>query len=346
MSNYRTFRTRGQSFSILWNKKHVTILSVLFMLLCAVFIVSTGIGTMKISPLDVVRVLIGRGEDTYQVVITQFRLPRMLVAVMVGAALAVSGALLQGIIRNPLASPDLVGITGGASVAAVSFIIFWGGTLSIHLLPLAAISGALLSAMLMYGLAWKKGVSPLRMVLIGIGISSACSALSSVLLLAGPVQQAGQALSWLTGSVYGSSWKQVWLLLPWMLVLLPLTLLLTRDLNAQSLGDDIASSIGGRVQRQRLVLLALSVALAGAAAAIGGAISFVGLMASHMARKLVGPSFGALLPTSAVIGALTVLLADVVARTAFAPLDLPAGIFTAAIGAPFFVYLLYRSGRN
>lgn len=154
---------------------------------------------------------------------------------------------------------------------------------------------------------------------------------------------ANKSLTFMTGGIYGVSWdKDVYVLAPWVGVLIPLTWLLARHVNVQQLGDDVAASVGTRVEQKRLVLPPLSVALAGSAVAIGGAISFIGLMAPHIARKLVGPSFGGVIPASALIGALILLLADLVARTAFAPLDIPAGVFTAAIGAPFFIYLLLR----
>lgn len=195
-------------------------------------------------------------------------------------------------------------------------------------------------------LAWKNGVSPLRLVLIGIGVSAAIKSISYMLIISGPLQLADRSLTFMAGSIYGMSWdKDVMTLLPWVAVLLPLTWLQARNVNIQALGDDVASSTGAQVQKQRLILIGLSVALAGAAISIGGAIAFIGLMAPHMARRLVGPNFGSVLPVSALIGAILLLVADLVARTAFLPRDVPAGVFTAAIGAPFFLYLLYRN-RN
>lgn len=183
-------------------------------------------------------------------------------------------------------------------------------------------------------------------MLIGIGVSAAVKSISYMLIISGPLQLADRSLTFMAGSIYGMSWdKDVMTLLPWVAVLLPVTWLQARNVNIQALGDDVASSAGAHVQKQRLLLIGLSVALAGAAVSIGGAIAFIGLMAPHMARRLVGPSFGSLLPVSALIGAIVLLAADLVARTAFLPRDVPAGVFTAAIGAPFFLYLLYRN-RN
>jgi iron complex transport system permease protein len=258
----------------------------------------------------------------------------------------VAGAILQGVIRNPLASPDVAGITEGASLGAILFIYVFQGTISIHWMPLASILGAFFITALLYVLAWKKGASPLRIILIGIGVSAAIKSFSYMLIISGPMQLANQSLTFMTGSIYGVSWdNDVLTLLPWTTVLLVLTWLQARQVNIQALGDDIATSVGSRVQLQRLLLIVLSVSLAGSAVAIGGAISFIGLMAPHMARRLTGPSFSGVLPVSALLGALILLVADLIARTAFLPRDVPAGVLTAAIGAPFFMVLLYKN-RN
>lgn len=346
MSKYKPLRTAGSHFSVLIEKRVVWISFILFILCLAVMIISTGVGSQYISPLNVIKVLFGGGEPMYEIIVMKLRLPRIVIAVLVGSALAVAGAVLQSMIRNPLASPDVAGITEGASLGAVLFIFLFGGTVSIHWMPLTSIIGAFLVTGLLYILAWKKGVDPLRLVLIGIGISAAIKSVSYMLIISGPLQLAQRSLTFMTGSIYGTAWdKDVMTLLPWVAILMPLTWLQARNINIQTLGDDVASSAGAHVQKQRLILLALSVALAGAAVAIGGAIGFIGLMAPHMARKLVGSSFGSVLPVSALLGAVILLLADLVARTAFLPNDIPAGVLTAAIGAPFFMYLLYRN-RN
>lgn len=328
-------------------KKSLITVIILLLLCIGTVILSTGIGTVRIHPLDVIRVLTGQGDSAMSMIILKLRLPRILVAVLVGASLAVAGAILQGMIRNPLASPDIVGISEGASLGAVCFFFFFAGSVSIHLLPVVAIVCAFIATAAIYLLAWKHGVSPLRLVLIGIGMSAAFKSVSYMLMISTSDYFIGaKSLTFMTGSIYGTSWeKDVWTLLPWVAILLPITFIQARNINVQQLGDEVATGVGGKVQRQRLLLLFLSVALAGAAVAIGGAITFIGLIAPHIARKLVGPAFGGVLPVSALIGALILLLSDMAARTLFAPLDLPAGIFTAAVGAPFFIYLLYRQ-RN
>jgi iron complex transport system permease protein len=344
-SRYTVWRGSQPPYSFMVDKHTIFVIMALLVILIVTFILSAGIGSMRIHPMDVLRVFLGSGEEVHATIIEKFRLPRMTLSLLVGASLAVSGAILQGMIRNPLASPDIVGITNGASAAAVTFIAATSGAYSIQWLPLWAILGATFTTFLIYMLAWKRGVSPLRLVLIGIGLSSAMYALTTVMLIASPIVVANQALTWITGSVYGTTWRHVWTLLPWTCVFIPMAMLLTRSVNVQELGDDIAIGLGNKVQLQRLLLLAVSVALAGSAVAMAGGIGFIGLMAPHIARRLVGPSFGGVLPVAALTGGLLVLLADLAARTVFAPIEIPAGVFTAAIGAPFFIYLLYRGKR-
>lgn len=294
---------------------------------------------------EAIKALVGTGEQEHLLIVQTLRAPRLIVAVLVGASLAVSGAILQGVIRNPLAAPDVIGITGGASVGAVAFITYLSGSLSIHLLPLAAILGAFTAATLIYILAWKKGVNPLRMVLVGVGISSLLSAATSFMLVFSPAYSASSSYIWLTGTVYGSTWSQVGALLPLVLVCGFVTVCLIRPLNVQLLSDETATSLGNPVQRNRLLLIVVSVCLAGAAVSVAGVVGFVGLLAPHVARRMVGPLYSRLIPVSALFGGIVVALADLVARTVFLPFDIPVGVFTSGIGAPFFIYLLYRAKK-
>ncbi|WNQ11907.1 iron ABC transporter permease [Paenibacillus aurantius] len=343
-SRYWTVRTK--SYSYLISKKTLAVTAVLLAVTAAVFLLSTGTGSVFLSPVKVVKAIIGTGDPMSETIVRSLRLPRTLIAVLVGAALAVSGAVLQGMVRNSLASPDSLGMTGGATLGAILYFFLLAGSLGIHWLPLCAVLGAFAAAVFVYGFSWRRGggVTPLRLVLIGTAFTQAANALSYMLMISGPIILANLSLTFMTGSIYGVSWqKHVLPLLPWLIVLLPATLLYARHVNIQELGEDVARSVGGRVQRQRLVLLLLAVSLAGAGVAIGGAVGFIGLMAPHMARRLVGPAFGGVLPVSALLGSLILLVADLGARTLFSPLDIPAGVFTAAVGAPFFIYLVYRS---
>ncbi|RED59265.1 FecCD family ABC transporter permease [Cohnella lupini] len=347
MSNWLTLRGRRHSFQ--FDRRLLIVVSLLIAANVIAMIVCVGLGSTFISPLAVIRSLIGIGDSSNSMIIFSLRMPRVVIAVMVGAALAVSGALLQGIVRNPLSSPDVIGITGGASLGTIIFILYFSH-LSIRYMPISSIAGAFAAAFLVYLFAYRRGITPLRLVLIGIGMATALTAFSYMLILTAsftPTAVAVKAFTFMTGSIYGVSWERdVFTLWPWMVVLLPIALIYARHLNVQELGDEVATSVGSSVHIKRTVLLLISVALAGAAVAIGGAINFIGLMAPHIARKLVGPAYGGVIPVSALIGSLVLLLSDLIARIAFIPLDIPAGVFTAAIGAPFFIYLLYRHRKS
>lgn len=345
MRKVLTFRNKKDTVSVQMERKSLVVIGVCILLFLMAGVVGTSAGSDFISPLDVLRTIFGLNAGEHDFVVLTLRLPRVLLSLLVGAALGMSGALLQGIIRNPLASPDVIGITGGAAVAAVGFVTLLGGAVSIKLLPLFAIAGAIVTALIIYVLAWKKGVSPIRLVLIGIGVSAITGAGTTFMLILSPFYTAGQAYIWLTGSVYGASWTDVRTILPVIVIVIPLAIWFARSLNAQEFGDDLATGLGVTVQRHRSALLLCSVLLAGIAVAVAGTIGFVGLIAPHIARKLVGRMFGSMLIVSGLVGALLVFAADLIARTAFLPLDVPAGVFTAGVGAPFFLYLLFKN-RN
>ncbi|NEP63434.1 MAG: iron ABC transporter permease, partial [Symploca sp. SIO2G7] len=280
----------------------------------------------------------------YGFIVNTLRLPRVLVAWGVGMALAMAGTLTQGITRNPLAAPGIIGVNAGASLAAVSLIIVFPWV-PIAVLPLAAFMGALTVAILIYLLAWNGGSAPVRLILVGVGFNLMVGALTSLMITFGNIFDVSQALVWLTGSVYGRSWAQVFTFTPWLVVFGAVSLLLSRELNALQMGDNVARSLGSRLEWQRGWLLLSSVALAGAAVATAGSVGFVGLMAPHIARQLVGPSHEGLLPTAALTGGMVVVVADLIGRLLFAPIELPCGIVTAVIGAPYFLYLLIRDRK-
>lgn len=318
-------------------------LMVLSLLLVTSAGLSLCLGSFPTSFTQVLRALVAPQSSDITFIIWQLRLPRIALAILVGAALAMAGAILQSIVRNPLASPDVIGITSGAALAAVLFLALLKTTISIHWLPVAAMLGALVSALLVVSLAWKNGISPSRMVLVGIGLAAAMGAGTTLLIVISDDSAAMTAYVWLTGSLYAAQWDDVWGLLPWLVVAVPISLFFARHADAMALGDSVAEGLGVAILRSRLVLLACSVALAGAAVAFAGGLSFVGLIAPHLAARLVGRNMARLVPTSALVGALIVLYADLLGRVAFLPKDLPAGIFVAGIGAPFFVYLLHRT---
>ena len=337
-------RTGGASFRV--DLRAVVVVLVLGVVSVAGIIANVGYGEYPISPADVVRVLFGieAGDENYGFIVNTLRFPRALVAFLVGAALAISGAILQGLTRNPLAAPDIVGINAGAGLAAVTLIVVFPSASS-ALLPPVAFGGAFAVAVLLYLLAWRGSSSPLRLILIGIGLGAIATALTTTMIVFGDIFQVTRAIIWLTGSVYGRTWEHIWSLAPWLVIFLPLSFALSRHLNVLNLGEEVARGLGSRVEVERGVLLLCSVALAAAAVATAGTIGFVGLIAPHIARRMVGPAHGGLLPASAMTGGALVVLADLLGRVSFGAVEIPCGIITAAIGAPFFLCLLYRN-RN
>lgn len=337
-----TIRLYQGRISFQVNRKTLRTLMIATFIFLTIFVISLCSGSSTYHIFDVLNTLWSPETSPHNFVIYQLRLPRTLVAIMAGAALAVSGLILQKVIRNTLASPDIIGVTSGASVGAVLFISTLTGSLSADWLPTVAIIGAGLTAILIYVLAWNQGITPLRFVLIGIGLAAALNAIATMIIVLSPNAARMQAYIWLTGSVYGSSWIEVSNMLPWM-IFLPCSLVFSSQIQALDLGDATATSLGVSVQKYRLVLLAISSVLAGCAVAFAGGIGFVGLIAPHITKKLVQGSFISSAILSALIGAMLVMAADWIGRVSFLPQDLPAGIFISGIGAPFFIYLLYRN---
>ncbi|MEM8827931.1 MAG: iron ABC transporter permease [Cyanobacteria bacterium P01_G01_bin.19] len=328
------------------NRRVPVILLILTLITLVAMVISIGYGEYPISPVDVIKTMLGlpTANGDYAFIINTLRLPRTIVAFLVGLGLAIAGTITQGITRNPLAAPGIIGVNAGATLAAVSLLILLPNA-PVSLLPLAAFGGALTVAILIYLLAWQGGSSPVRLILVGIGFSLIASALTNIMITFGEINTVSQALVWLAGSVYGRSWSQVSALLPWIVVFGIMALLLTRELNTLNLGDEVARGLGSQVEWQRGLLLLTSVALAGASVATAGAVGFVGLMSPHLGRQLVGASHEGLLPVSAMMGGMLVVVADLLGRVLFAPLELPCGIITAAIGAPYFVYLLINQRK-
>ncbi|TYS69464.1 iron ABC transporter permease [Sutcliffiella horikoshii] len=350
MKGYRSFRIGKDKVSLLLDQNALLKLGILVIITCIIFIVSVGLGDLRIHPFTVVNLFFGGGSELEQLVVFQFRLPRIIASVLVGMALAVAGGILQGMIRNSLAAPDTIGITAGAGMAVVAFLWLFSDDnysliVSIKWLPVAAFLGASLVASAVYFLSWKDGVTPVRLILIGIGISALMQAGTTTFMVLGPIYMASQANIWITGSVNSITWEDVNVLLPVTVILLILAFLSARNVNVQSLGEDIATNVGSAVQRHHFLLLMISTGLVGISVSFAGGIGFVGLMAPHIARKLVGSSYGALLPVAAFIGANLVLVADLIGRTLFLPSIVPAGVFTATLGAPYFIYLLMKSKR-
>ncbi|MFZ4757416.1 MAG: FecCD family ABC transporter permease [Burkholderiaceae bacterium] len=321
---------------------------------CVVAILAIGVGAVRIPPASVVSILLGQAADgitdAQRVVVSTVRLPRVLLALMAGAGLACAGVMMQALFRNPLADPALIGVSAGAALGAVAVIVL-GATLlqgaskafGVWTLPLAAFGGALASATVVFRLSTRDGVlDPTTMLLCGIAINALTGAGIGLLTYLATDEQLRNLTFWSLGSLGAASWSTLIGPAPAMLALAVCAPWIVHGLNALLLGESEALHLGVDVERLKRVLIALTAAAAGAVVAVTGVIGFVGLVAPHMARMLVGPDHRWVLPLSALIGASVLTLGDLVARTAVRPAELPIGILTAFVGAPFFLWLLRR----
>jgi iron complex transport system permease protein len=303
---------------------------------------SVSVGDFPIPLADVVPAILGLGSPDSDFIVRTLRLPRALTGVLVGAAFGLSGSIFQSLARNPLASPDVIGITAGASAAAVAVIVWIGGGATV--VSLGAFAGALVTATAIYLLAYKRGVVGYRLVLVGIGVAAVLAAVTSYLLTRAEIFEVQRATVWLTGSLNGRGWEHVRPVGLALLVLVPLTVALGHQLRLLELGDDTARGLGVRVEPTRAALIVAGVGLAAVATASAGPVAFVALVAPQIARRLVR-SPGATLVPAALVGAALVVLADLVARRTFAPTGLPVGVVTGVVGAPYLLWLLARANR-
>ena len=279
-------------------------------------------------------------DDKNYFTLMEYRLPRAVLAILLGGALAISGVLVQSVVRNPLASPDILGINNAAGLVAVSVLMFLPN-LAFYWMPIFAFLGGVLSFVILW-VVCGFNFRPIKMAIIGVALSALWAAISHYLMLTNPVE-INTAMLWLTGSLWGRSWSYLNVVLPWLLVLLPLPFIFCRDLDTLGLGENKASTLGVTVNKVQISVLVLAVALSTTAVAICGPIAFLGLVAPHLARRLVGGRHRTLLPAALIIGALLLQLSDILARVIDPPTELPAGILTAIIGAPYFFYLLMRT---
>lgn len=311
--------------------------------LLAAFVAALSLGDLFVNPAQLSALLLGEGDPVTQRVVLELRLPRAVTAALAGACLASSGLLLQAVSRNPLAAPSIVGVTGGATLGALTLLLVVPGA-ALSLVPAAAFLGGAAAFVAVYVLAWRGGVAPGRLLLVGVAMTALTSALSTWIVVGNQVALA-QALTWLSGSTYARGWGDVIGLAIGPLVLLPIVFIATRHLDVLMLGDELPVGLGLPLQRTRVLLLGLSVALAAAAVATVGAITFVGLVGPHAARQVAGGQHRRLVPVTAAFGAALVVVADTFGRTVIAPAEIPSGLVTAMIGAPYFIWLLWRSRR-
>jgi len=307
------------------------------------FIAALRVGSLRLSLGELLEALTGRGPASRRQIIVNVRLPRNVAGALVGMCLSLSGAILQGVMRNPLAAPNLIGVSAGAGLAAMIVLIALPG-LTPFLIP-GAFLGALAATSLIYLLAWRRGVAPTRMILAGVAVSSLLGAFTNALMVFYPDRVSG-VVDFLVGGLSGRSWRQVRMLWPYAAGGGIVAFFLAGPLNVLALGDDVAAGLGLRVEATRAALIVVSSLLAAAAVSVAGLLGFVGLIAPHIARLLVGSDNRYLLPASALFGAGLVVSCDAIGRMVMDPVELPVGIVMSALGAPMFLYLLRGKARH
>ena len=341
---------RVGSLSTVWRPRTVLVPLVIAVALFAAVVVNVGRGDISVPVPNVIAVLLGGGDEVDRLVVHELRLPRSLVGALVGASLGLAGAIFQSIARNPLASPDILGITSGAGVGAVVVIVAGGsyggvgGVLAQVGVPMAAIVGGLATAVVIAALSLRHGLSGYRVLLIGVGVNAVLTSVLSWLLIKADIVDVGRALIWLNGSLNGAGWDTAKPAALALAVLLPLGMVLTFQLGALAFDDDTARALGVRVAAARGTLLVVAVLLTATATAAAGPIAFVALACPQLALRLLRTGTPPLFASTLLGGAVTVW-ADVLARTAFPSVELPVGVLTAALGAPYLLYLLIRSGK-
>lgn len=309
-------------------------------LLLIFVVISIGMGSVYISPLETIQTIFTRSEEMTTTIIWDLRIPRVAVAAIVGVNLALSGALLQAVMRNPLADPGLTGVSSGASVTVLAIMLVFPNFTSF--VPIAAMIGGTIAVAIVYALAWKKNtISPVRIILAGVAVNAIFGGITGLLSILYS-DRLPAALQWMNGSLGGKGMGDVAVLLPYSMIGWVLALFCIRSANLLSLGEKVASNLGENTNRIRILLSLVAVYLAAVSVSIVGLLGFVGLVVPHMARLIVGTNYRFVIPMSMVLGAVVLVIADTIGRTLFAPLDLPAGIIMAMVGGPYFLYLMRK----
>ncbi|MFF4253426.1 FecCD family ABC transporter permease [Streptomyces sp. NPDC001663] len=344
MKTNRVLRAPG-GISLRLEVRAVTVVVVLLLAAFAASVVLIGTGDFPISAGDVVKTLAGNGNAGQEFIVNELRLPRVLVGLLVGASLGLGGALFQAVTRNPLGSPDVLGLGQGATAGALVMIVLFSG--SAAQVTMGALVGGLATGLAIYLLAWKRGVHGYRLVLVGIGVSAIVTAINGYLLTVSDIVDAARAVVWMTGSLNGRDWDQVWPLLGLCAVLVPLVLANARGLRMMEMGDDVSNALGVRVERVRALLMVAAVLLTATATAAAGPVSFVALTAPQLARRLTRSPGPNLLP-SLCMGATLLVTADWASQRAFGADQLPVGVVTGVLGGVYLLWLLVterKAGR-
>ncbi|WP_251550489.1 FecCD family ABC transporter permease [Neobacillus muris] len=327
-------------------KKQRLLVGLFIILILITVVIGMGIGDAPLSYGRLLPTLFGQGTFKEDFILFSLRLPRMIITLLAGMALALSGAILQGITRNDLAEPGMIGINSGAGVAIAVFFLYFpieAGSF-VYMIPLVAFVGAILTACLIYVFSYNRntGLQPVRLVLVGIGFSMALSGAMIVLISSAEREKVDFIAKWISGNIWGTDWPFIWALLPWLILLIPFTLYKANRLNLLGLSEPVAVGVGVSIEKERIILLLTAVALAASAVSVTGGISFVGLIAPHMAKALVGPRHQLFMPVAILIGGWFLLIADTIGHNLVEPNGISAGIMVALIGAPYFMYLLFK----
>lgn len=329
--------------------KHCLIFSGCLLLLFAAALTALMLGSYQMSPSEILQTFLGKGTKLQEFTIYQIRLPRIVLALIVASALGVSGGILQGITRNPLSEPGMIGINAGAAL----FVVLWisSGTSAYYsalslttvlFLPLIAMAGSLISVLFIYLFSYQKGIRPVRFILTGIGINSGILAVISFYQLNMSKGDYNQVLTWTNGSLWGSSWNYILLTFPVILLLIVVVLIRSRTLDVLALGDELAQGVGVSIQKEMLFFLITAAFLAALATSVAGNIAFLGLLGPQTARRIVGPVHRLMLPLAAGISAVILIAADTAARNLFSPVEIPVGIIVSVLGVPYFIYLMLK----
>ncbi len=330
-------------------RRGIVILLIMFMLMLTIAIVSINSGKMNLSQGEVLNVLFGKGTDNQNLIVFEFRLPRIILAVLVGVGMGASGCIMQSLLQNDMASPGTLGISSGSGLFVLIFMVLFSaqGVSSAIILPLLAFVGGITAALLIFLLSYRRGrdISPTGLILTGVALSSGYSAFTTLLTLKLDQNQMDFVQRWNAGSLWGDDWSYLSVLLPWTLLLLAYVIYKSRILNTLHLGNQTATGLGVAVKPEFLGLSIAAVALSGGSVALGGNFFFIGMISPHMARKLVGPNHKLLIPASCLSGAVIVLLADTITRTISLGTDVPSGIVITVLSTPYFLYLLAKENQ-
>ena len=314
----------------------------LTVLLLGMMLLALSLGSAGYSVQEIIKGLLSEESSDVYVVVYNLRLPRVIMAIEVGASLAVSGALLQAVMRNPLADPGIIGVSAGAATAATTILLIYPTLLS--LVPLFAFSGAVFACILIYVLAWREGVDPVRLILSGVAINTVLGAYNAFLQMLNSDNLSG-VLAFMNGSLSGVTWERIYVITAYASLGLLFSAGCAKSANILQLGDEMAEGLGIDVDRVRLFLSAVGAFLAAATVAVAGMIGFLGLVVPHICRMIVGSDYKLLIPVSAILGALPLLAADTLGRTLINGMEIPVGIVMAATGGPFFLYMLRKKGN-